>query len=78
MADEISTPPPPKRTSLRTWGLVAALILAIVFVVANSQRVEIDFILGKATTSLVFALLIAMLLGFAIGWLSARWRAHRR
>ncbi|MDX6663396.1 MAG: Lipopolysaccharide assembly protein domain [Solirubrobacterales bacterium] len=77
MADEISTPPP-KRTSLRTWGLVVALILAIVFVVINSDRVTIDFVFGKATTSVVFALLIAMLLGFAIGWLSARWRAHRR
>jgi uncharacterized integral membrane protein len=47
---------------------IAALLLAI-FVVQNAQKVVIDFLFVETETPLIFGLLIAGLLGFAIGWL---------
>ena len=56
-------------TNWKLWAAgVAALILAI-FVIQNSQKVVIDFLFVETETPLIFGLLIAGLLGFAIGWL---------
>lgn len=53
----------------RTWvaGLVA--ILALVFIVQNSQEVEVDFIFATTSTPLIFALLIIFAVGALVGWL---------
>lgn len=62
----------------KLWGAgVAALLLAI-FVVQNSQKVPIDFLFAEIETPLIFGLLIAGLLGFAIGWLVPIVRRGRR
>ena len=56
-------------TNWKLWlAAVAALILAI-FIVQNSQKVVIDFLFVETETPLIFGLLVAGLLGFAIGWL---------
>ena len=65
-------------TSWKLWAAgVAALLLAI-FVVQNSQKVVIDFLFVETETPLIFGLLIAGLLGFAIGWLLPIVRRGRR
>jgi uncharacterized integral membrane protein len=56
---------------------IAALLLAI-FIVQNAQKVVIDFLFVETETPLIFGLLIAGLLGFAIGWLLPIVRRGRR
>ena len=54
-------------------------VILIVFILLNSQEVEINFIVGTATAPLIVALAIAGLLGFAVGWLAPRARrGHER
>lgn len=65
-------------TNWKLWAAgVAALLLAI-FVVQNSQKVVIDFLFVETETPLIFGLIIAGLLGFAIGWLLPIVRRGRR
>jgi uncharacterized integral membrane protein len=56
---------------------IAALLLAI-FIVQNAQKVVIDFLFVETETPLIFGLLVAGLLGFAIGWLLPIVRRGRR
>ena len=58
-------------------GVVAVVVLAI-FVIQNSQRVEVDFLFTTTETPLVFALLIAGVLGAIIGWAVPRIRSRER
>ena len=59
---------------VRKWAFAIIGAILIVFILLNSQEVEIDFIVATATAPLVFALAIAGLLGFAVGWLAPRVR----
>ncbi len=58
----------------RPWAFGIIGVILIVFILLNSQEVEIDFIVGTATAPLIFALAIAGLLGLAVGWLAPRLR----
>jgi uncharacterized integral membrane protein len=64
-------------TNWRRWALLVALVLLIVFVIQNSQEVSVDFLFTTTETPLIFALLIAGVLGALIGWLAPRVRRHR-
>ena len=57
------------RTNWRAWliGIVAALLL--ILVIQNSQKVEVHFFFADTHTPLIFALLIAAILGALVGWL---------
>jgi uncharacterized integral membrane protein len=58
--------------------MLVAVVLLLIFVIQNSQEVDIDllFITG-VTMPLIVALVISALLGALIGWLAPRVR-HRR
>jgi uncharacterized integral membrane protein len=58
----------------KRWAAVAALIVLIIFVAQNSQKVQVDFLFTQTDTPLVFALIIAGALGALIGWLGPRVR----
>lgn len=60
--------------SARTWGILVAVVLAVIFIALNSQEVTIDFLVGESKAPLVFALVISTLLGIVIGYLGARLR----
>ena len=63
----------------RTWRFYAAIaigIVALVFIVQNSQEVEVKFFFSTTTIPLVFALLLAAVLGFIIGLALPRFRRH--
>ncbi|HSI79950.1 MAG TPA: LapA family protein [Solirubrobacterales bacterium] len=62
----------------RFWIAVVAVIVLAIFVIQNSQRVEVDFLFTTTETPLVFALLIAGVLGAVIGWAVPRIRSHDR
>jgi len=64
-------------------ALVAALvlILLIVFVIRNSQRVSIDFILSTGHPRLIWLIVVCTLIGGAVGYFlgrpAGRSRRHR-
>lgn len=64
-------------TSWKRWAGGIALVLLLIFIVLNTQEVEVNFIVGTARTPLIFALLIAGVLGALVGWLVPRVRGHR-
>ena len=64
--------------SWKLWLGLVALIVLIVFVVQNSQEVEVDFLFTTTTTPLIFALVFAGVLGALVGWLLPRVLRGRR
>jgi uncharacterized integral membrane protein len=56
------------------WMLLVAILVGIIFVAANFEETEINFIVAKAEAPLVVALLITGALGFIIGLALPRFR----
>lgn len=56
------------------YALIAAAILLAILIMQNLQEVEVTFLFINTTTPLIFALLIAGLLGAVIGWATPRVR----
>ena len=61
----------------RNWALGIAVLVAIIFVAQNSQSVKVKFLFVDTTTPLIFALLIAVLLGAVIGYILPLVRRRR-
>ncbi len=57
------------------WVLLAAL--AAIFVLQNTDDTDISFLFAEAQLPLFFALLLAVVLGIAIGWLTPKVRRGR-
>lgn len=57
-------------------GLV--LLYGLVVVIANRDRVAVNFVFFKTEASLFVVLLLAIALGFVVGWLFDDIRARRR
>ena len=68
------------RDNARTVKWVSLLVVAIIatiFVVKNSQSVTVSYIFDTFDIPLVWALLAALALGFAAGWLTKSFRRDR-
>lgn len=70
--------PHQQRHGWRTYLLGAALLVLLIFVAQNSQKVTIDFLFVETETPLIFALLVAAGLGSLIGWAWPHVRRGRR
>jgi uncharacterized integral membrane protein len=75
VADELPTTTP-KRRGARFYITLAAIVVALIFIFQNSQKVDVKFFFATTNTPLIFALLFAALLGFIIGLALPRFR-HR-
>lgn len=62
----------------RLYLAVGAVILAAIFILQNSQEVEVKFFFSTFQAPLIFALLFAALLGFVIGLGLPRFRGGSR
>ena len=55
----------------KLWLILVALLLVagylFAFAVKNDERVDVDFVLGTATTSLIWTILLSLLLGLVAG-----------
>ena len=80
MAEPHDLQPRAKQRNWRTWALGAAVVLALIFILQNSQTVKVKFLFIDTTTPLIFALLIAAILGAIIGYVGplVRERGRRR
>jgi uncharacterized integral membrane protein len=66
------------RTNWRMWLIAIAVLLLLILIVQNSQKVEIHFFFADTHTPLFFALLVAAILGALVGWLLPRFRRSRK
>jgi lipopolysaccharide assembly protein A len=69
---------PRKERSWRFYAAIVIAVIALVFIVQNSQEVEVDFIVATTSTPLFFILLITFLAGFLAGWLWPHVRRDRK
>jgi uncharacterized integral membrane protein len=61
----------------RSWRFYAAVVLAViagVFVLQNTEDTNVKLLFAEFEMPLFFALLLATLLGIAIGWLTPKVR----
>jgi uncharacterized integral membrane protein len=63
-----------RRTLYRLLVILVAFGLLLWFGFANSQRVNVDFLLTDRDVRLVYALAVAAVLGVVIGWFAHRSR----
>ena len=68
------TPPVSSGRGTRFWVVLTAVVLAIIFVAVNFQKVTVDFVVAQGEAPLVVALLLAGGLGFVIGLALPRFR----
>jgi uncharacterized integral membrane protein len=65
------TPPTPTSTrthrSARFYIWIAVIVIAAVFILQNTQHVDVKFFFSTTNIPLIFALLLAAVLGFIIG-----------
>ena len=64
--------------SWRFYVLIVAIIVLAIFVLLNSQEVEVDFLVGQTNAPLIVALLLAGALGALIGWALPHVRRSRK
>lgn len=65
---------------VRAFALVALLVVLIAFVVANTGSVKVSWVFGSTRTALVWALILAAVLGWLLGIVTSllfRWRTRR-
>ncbi|MDX6607165.1 MAG: hypothetical protein QOD14_1705 [Solirubrobacterales bacterium] len=75
MVDELPTTPR-KQWGARFYITIAAVVIAAVFILQNSQHVDVKFFFSTTNIPLIFALLLAAVLGFVIGLALPRFRHH--
>ena len=56
-----------KQRGARFYVIVVLVVLAGIFIFQNTQKVEVKFFFSTTTIPLIFALLLAAVLGFLIG-----------
>ncbi|MEU4311366.1 LapA family protein [Nocardia sp. NPDC024068] len=62
------------RITLNQWLALVVTVLAVVFIFANRDRVDIEFLLVTVTSPMWLILLIMFLAGMVAGWLFRRSR----
>ncbi len=81
MADD-ERPTPATRESqgiswkLVLWGVIA--LYAVVFLLVNSKRSDVNFVFFTVRTRLIWLILLSMALGFVLGWAGPKWWRSRR
>jgi uncharacterized integral membrane protein len=78
MAESHELRPQAKQRNWRGWALGIAVVLALIFIFQNSQEVKVKFLFVDTTTPLIFALLIAAILGAVIGYVGPLVRQRGR
>ncbi len=78
MTDGRDLQPQRKETNWRAWGLAVLVVIVIIFIAINSQKVTVKFLFFDVSMPLIFALLITTVIGVVIGYVGPIVRRHRR
>jgi uncharacterized integral membrane protein len=62
----------------RSYLAMAIALLALIFVLQNTGETSVKFLFAETEMPLFFALVLAIVLGAAIGWLAPRVRRGSR
>jgi uncharacterized integral membrane protein len=73
VADELPTVARKERGA-RFYITIVVVVLAAIFILQNTQKVEVKFFFSTSNLPLIFALLLAAVLGFVIGLALPRFR----
>ena len=77
MADETTG-----RRDRRPWIQLAAVgliaLYAILFVVLNTRRVKVSFVVASARVSVIWVILLSLAVGFVLGALGSRLNRRRK
>lgn len=63
-----------KERGWRFYMAAALAVVALIFVIQNTEKTNVSFLFAETEMPLFFALIIALLLGALIGWLTPRVR----
>lgn len=74
MADELPSSTRGGGRSARFWVAVVVVVLAAIFILQNSQETKVEFFFATTEIPLIFALLLAAVLGFVVGLALPRFR----
>jgi uncharacterized integral membrane protein len=66
----------PRGRGARFYIWIVLIMIAAVFILQNTQHVDVKFFFSTTNIPLIFALLLAALLGFVIGLALPRFRRH--
>jgi uncharacterized integral membrane protein len=66
------------RDTAKIVAIVVIAIVLVVFVLANTRRVRIDFVVGDLRIPLIFVLVGTAILGAILDRLFTAWRHRRR
>ena len=69
MADDKERPADKRSLEPRQIAAIVLVLLMFIFVVENTRRVKIRFIIPAVTTSVWVALLVSIVVGIVTGWL---------
>ena len=69
---------PPNRRGAKAVVAVIALVLLVVFVIRNSQRVAVDFIVVTGHPRMIWVIVTCTILGGAVGFFLGRPARSRR
>lgn len=70
-----------QRSSAETTRLAVALVsggVIAIFAILNTEKVQVDWILGSAQTPLILVIVICVVLGMGAGYVAGRRRSRRR
>jgi uncharacterized integral membrane protein len=70
-------PPLEKERNWRHWILGITVLVLVIFIAQNAQKVSIDFLFVHTNAPLIVALVIAGILGAIIGYIGPILRRHR-
>jgi uncharacterized integral membrane protein len=59
-------------------GLIVLVVYAAILLIANSNKVAVDFVFFEAETRLIWLIGLSMILGALIGYLGPRFLQRRR
>jgi uncharacterized integral membrane protein len=66
-----------KRGWIKLILIGAVAVYAVLFIAFNTDRARIDFIFASTRISLIFLVLLALVVGFALGYFTSKLRRHR-
>ena len=61
---------------MRLYVAIAVVVLAAIFILQNSEETEVKFFFSTTEIPLIFALLLAFVLGLIVGLVLPRFRRH--
>ena len=74
MNDGLTPTPAKNARGARFYITIVAIVLAAIFILQNTQKVEVKFFFSTSNLPLIFALLLAVAFGFVIGLALPRFR----